>query len=342
MQEIVLYALCAVLAACVSAGAAPILRKLFAPFFLDVPGGLKRHQQPVPLLGGAAVLLGFAASLVFIRLTTAFPSGTLHSLRGVFIGGGLIFALGLADDLTKPKGISVPVKLLVQAAAAGALIYYGVHIAVFPCAWITGPLTFFWILGVTNAFNLLDIQDGLCLSQAVICTLGLAVIALPSEYIYVNFGAWALLGACAGFWPYNHLRKHKIFLGDSGSTLLGFLIAALSMGTGYSQHSNLGFLAPLLILAVPLYDTLFVMLARIVKGKNPLKGSADHAPLRLQKRGIKKSSVLLIYMAAGVFSNTLAFALTQSAPQCAVALLLLVALLMCTATLFLLRLKTFD
>lgn len=339
MREIVLYLLCAFLSAAVTAGSLPVLRKFLAPFFLDAPGGLKRHKAPVPVLGGTAVFLGVAAGLIFIRLTTNFSSGTLHSLRGVLIGGGLIFALGLADDLRKPAGVSIPVKLAVQALAAAALIYYGVQIAVFPSPWIAWPLSFFWILGVTNAFNLLDIRDGLCVSQAVICTLGMTVIALPSEYIYVNFGAMALLGACLGFWPYNHL-KNKIFLGDSGSTLLGFLIAALAMGTGYSDHCNLGFLAPLLILAVPLYDTLFVMLARMLKGKNPLKGSNDHAPLRLQKLGLSNRRILLVYMAAGLFNNILAFALVQSSPACAAALLVFTGVLFGAATVFLLRLKT--
>lgn len=342
MNTLVLYPLCALLAAAVTAGSIPVLHRTLGRFFLDAPGGLKHHAKPVPVLGGTAVLLGVAASLAFIRLTTAFPSGTLHSLRGVLVGGGLIFALGLADDLNKPKGVSVPVKLAVQAAAACALIYYGVHIAVFESPWISWPLTFLWVLGVTNAFNLLDIQDGLCVSQAAVCTLGLTVITLPSEYIYVNFGALALLGACAGFWPYNHARAYKTFLGDSGSTFLGFLIAALAIGSGYSEYSTWGFLAPLFILAVPLYDTFFVMLARGIKGKNPLKGSDDHAALRLQKLGVKKREILGLFVAAGLFANALAFALTQCAPACAAAVLAFAAVGLAAVTVFLLRLKTFH
>lgn len=340
MNEIVLYLLCALLAALITAGSLPLLRRFLGRFFMDKPGGLKKHKGAVPVLGGVAVLLGFAASLVFIRLTTAFPSGTLHSLRGVLIGGGIIFALGIADDLHKPKGVPASVKLLVQGVAACILIYYGVVINIFNSPAVSYPLTFLWVIGVTNAFNLLDIQDGLCVSQAAVCALGLVIITLPSEYIYVNFAAMALLGACVGFWPYNHLRRFKTFLGDSGSTFLGFVIAALAIGTGYSDHSNLGFLAPLLILAVPLYDTLFVMLARILKRKNPLKGSNDHIALRLQKLGLSKDEILLGYTALGVFNNLLAFALTKSAPQCAAAIFAFTFVYFVSGAIFLLRVKT--
>ncbi len=312
MNPFVLYALCALVSLAITAASVPPLRLFLAPYFMDRPGGLKKHAVPVPVLGGTAVMLGLSAGLVLIRLTTAFPSGTLHSLRGVLLGAGLVFLTGVADDLNKPDGVRAWVKLLAQGAAAVILMCYGVQIHVFESPWLAYPLTFFWVIGVTNAFNLLDISDGLCVSQAFIGALGLALIALPSEYIYVNFAALALAGACLGFWPYNHAKKRKVFLGDSGSMLLGFMLAALCMGTGYSSHSRFGFLAPFFILAVPLFDTLFVMFARLLKGKNPLMGSDDHIVLRL-KRGLKLSgrTVLTLYVALAVFNNLLAFALTR-------------------------------
>lgn len=308
MTAIHLYLLSAAVACAVTAGFLPLLRKYLGKYFSDVPAGLKKHDAPVPVLGGTAIMLGLSASLIFIRLTTDFPSGTLHSLRGILLGGGMIYLLGAADDAKKPAGLSVGLRLAVQSAAVLTLMYYGVRVSLFDSPTLSYILTFFWTLGITNAFNLLDISDGLCVSQALICALGLWLIALPSEFIYVNFCACALLGACAGFWPYNHSRRLKTFLGDSGSTLLGFIIAALAMGTGYSEHSDLGFLAPLLILAVPLFDTGFVCLMRILKGKNPLKGSNDHAALRLLHIGIARRHILLLFIGAAVFFNLLAFA----------------------------------
>lgn len=339
MNPFVLYLTAALAAGFITAIALPLLRRVAHQFFLDTPGGLKTHSGAVPVLGGAGIFMGTLASLVLIRFTTAFPSGTLHNLRGIVIGGTLIFLLGLADDLKKPKGISIPVKLLVQAVAAGALIYYGVAIHVFTSPWLSWPLTFLWVVGLTNAFNLLDIMDGLCVSQAVVCTLGLAVIALPSEYIYVNFAALALLGACLAFWPFNH-AKRKIFLGDSGSTFLGFMIAALSIGTGYSERTNWGFLAPLFILAVPLFDTAFVVLARALKGKNPLKGSNDHIALRLKKLNWPLRRILLLSAGTGVFFNVLAYTLTHCCGQIALALFIFSAAALGASTLWLLHLKT--
>ncbi len=339
MKPFVLYLQAALAAGLMTAVFLPCLRRFAAPFFLDAPGGLKTHCGAVPALGGIGIFTGTLASLTFIRFTTAFPSGTLHSLRGIFIGGTLIFLLGLADDLKKPRGLSVPVKLLVQAVAAGALIYYGVAIHVFTSPWLSWPLTFLWVVGLTNAFNLLDIMDGLCVSQAVVCTLGLAVIALPSEYIYVNFAALALLGACAAFWPFNH-AKRKIFLGDSGSTFLGFMIAALSIGTGYSELTNWGFWAPLFILAVPLFDTAFVVLARLLKGKNPLKGSNDHIALRLKKLNWPPVRILLLFAGTGIFFNILAYTLTHCCWQMALALFIFAAVALGLAALWLLHIKT--
>lgn len=340
MSTLVLYLLCACTSFVITFAALPVLRKTVANAFLDVPNELKQHAGNVPVLGGCGILLGITGSLILIRLTTAFPSGTLHTLRGVIIGGGLIFLMGLADDLKKPKGISVSVKLLIQAAATASLIYYGVAIHAFTSPWISYPLTFLWVVGLTNAFNLLDIMDGLCVSQAVVCTLGLAIITLPSEYVYVNFAALALLGACLAFWPYNHAKTHKIFLGDSGSNLLGFLIAALSIGTGYCEKSDWGFLAPLFILAVPLFDTAFVTLARLIKGKNPMKGSNDHAALRLKKRGWSAPLILLMFSLAGVTANAFAFMLTHCCIQIALVLFLAAGAFGALVTRWLLRINT--
>jgi UDP-GlcNAc:undecaprenyl-phosphate GlcNAc-1-phosphate transferase len=198
--------------------------------------------------------------------------------------------------------------------ATACLIYYGIVIRFIAIPWISFPLTFLWVVGLTNAFNLLDILDGLCTTQAMVCTLGLAIIALPSEFIYVNFAALALLGAGVAFLPFNFSASHKLFLGDSGSNLLGFLIAALCLGTGYSHSSNWGVLAPLLIAAVPLADITFVSCARILNGKNPLKGSDDHAALRLKRAGWSVHGVVYVFTVVAVGCNGLGLAVTRCTP----------------------------
>ncbi len=323
MGNSVLYLCTCTLAAVLTGLALPFLKRFAAPYLLDTPNALKKHTTPVPAIGGCAVFFSTVVTLLFVRLVTNFPTGTLHNLRGILMGGTLIFCLGLLDDLRKPQGVPMPLKLCVQALAAASLVYYGVTIQIFTSAWIVFPFTFLWLLTLTNAFNLLDIQDGLCVSQAIICTTGLAFIALPSEFVYVNFAALALLGACLSFWPHNH-AKNKFFLGDSGSTFLGFMIAALSMGTGYSRHVSSGFLAPVFILALPLFDTFFVSVARLLKGKNPLKGSDDHIALRLQRAGWSRRRILVTFCAVGIGCNLLGWIITKSS-LCVTLCLLVVA-----------------
>lgn len=315
MENFVLYLFTLTAAFGCTLAVLPLLARGLGPYLPDKPGGLKTHRRVVPVVGGCGLFFGLAAVLIFIRLITDFPSGTLHSLRGVILGGGIIFIMGLIDDLQKPAGLPVWAKLLLQAAATACLIHYGILIRVIASPFIAYPLTFLWVVGLTNAFNLLDIMDGLCTTQAMVCTLGLAVIALPSEWIYVNFAALCLLGACLAFLPFNLSTKYKLFLGDSGANLLGFLIAALCLGTGYSGISNWGFLAPLWIAAVPIADISFVTLARLKQGKNPLKGSPDHAALRLRARGWTDTRIVCVFAAVGIMSNVVAFAITVCPPQ---------------------------
>ena len=339
MNTLSLYSIALLLACAVAAGSLPFLRRMLGTVFMDPPGGLKTHTHTVPVLGGCAVMLGLTASLIFIRYTTNFPTGTLHSLRGILCGAAMVSALGILDDLTKPRGVTIALKLAVQALATLCLIGYGVHITLEGWPQLSYLLTFLWVIGLTNAFNLLDISDGLCVSQAVICALGLLLITLPGEQIYVNFCACALLGACIGFWPYNHAAKSKTFLGDSGSMLLGFLLAALAMGADYSTHSPVGFLAPLLMFTVPVFDTTFVSIIRLKTGKNPLRASPDHAALRLFKKGLSSRTVLSVFMMAGLIFNGLAFIVTKLQTPAALTVYVFTLVLWLLAGIYLTRIR---
>ncbi len=314
MDTFVLYLCTCLIAWLCTTGALWILPRLAGSYLLDAPGGLKHHGRAIPALGGSGILIGLVSSLVFIRLVTHFPTGTLHSLRGILWGGTIIFLMGMLDDFKKPQGLPIRAKLTLQAAATLCLIHYGIVIRVFTSPWLAYPLTFLWVVGLTNAFNLLDILDGLCTTQALVATLGLTLIALPSEWIYVNFAALALFGAGLAFLPFNFSTRHKLFLGDSGSNLLGFLIAALCLGTGYSDSSHWGFLAPLFIVGIPLADITFVTLARLLQHKNPFKGSPDHAALRLQVAGWPLSRILRTFILMALICNAAGSAVTICSP----------------------------
>ena len=290
----------------------PVFCKSLARYLKDTPTALKNHQGIVPLVGGASVLAGFFASLTIIRFTTNFPTGTLRNLRGIFLGTVIIFILGLIDDIRKPKGLSAVTRLIFQVLAAGCLIYFNVKIQFLPEPWGT-ILTVLWVCGLTNAFNLLDIQDGLAASQAMLASLAFLLISLPSENVYVNFLAVAIIGATLAFWPYNHgIGKIKSFLGDSGSTVLGFLLSALALGVDYSAQNPLAVFVPLLILALPIFDTVYVSVVRLSKGMSPLHGSPDHVALRLFRRGMTKNQVLISLICGSVILDILAYTITKS------------------------------
>jgi UDP-GlcNAc:undecaprenyl-phosphate GlcNAc-1-phosphate transferase len=167
-----------------------------------------------------------------------------------------------------------------------------------------------WVTGISNAINLIDIMDGLASSQALVASLGFLLISIPTEQIYVNVAASAMVGATLAFIPHNMSRKRKIFMGDMGSLMLGFLLAGLSLGTNYTQMSDVGVFAPLLILGLPVYDTFFVSFLRIKQGKSPFLGSKDHLALKLRSMGYTTEQVVLLFSSVGAILSAGAYLLT--------------------------------
>lgn len=278
---------------------------------LDHPhSSVKTHDQPVPYLGGIAIWLGFMFSLVMIRIITNFPSGTLHNLRGILLGGLCIVLLGIIDDLN-PKGIDFKKKFVFQFIAALILIYFGIHIKFVHPNYISIILTIIWVIGISNAFNIVDIMDGLSSSLAVISAGAFLIIALPTEQFYVNFAAAALAGACLGFIPFNMSKSRRIFMGDTGSLFIGFVLASLSLGTSYTQVNDVGLFAPILILGIPIYDTMLVMFYRIIQNKSPFLGSKDHFALRLEAMGFTRKQILTIACVASIVLAIIAFVSTR-------------------------------
>ncbi len=291
----------------------PLARKIaLALGWVDRPSSpIKTHKVATPVVGGIALYIAYSLTLIFLRFWTRFPTGTLHSLRALLIGGSMIFACGIFDDINKPKGLDYRVKFLIEFAAASIVLFNGIRIRFISPNYVAAFLTLLWIVGVTNALNIIDIMDGLCASQAAIAAMGFLLISLPSEELYVNFASAALAGAALGFLPWNFSKKRKIFMGDSGSLLLGFLLACVSLGTRYSDINPAGVYAPILILLVPMYDTLFVMILRLMKGKSPFMGSKDHFALRLEKMGYSRLQVVLIAAAIAAFLGFFGFLATQ-------------------------------
>jgi UDP-GlcNAc:undecaprenyl-phosphate GlcNAc-1-phosphate transferase len=291
-----LYLIAIAAAAAISFTLTPLVRALSLRFgWMDTPSSaVKTHKVTTPSLGGVAIFAGFSLTLLLLRFLTQFPTGTLRSLRGLLLGAGVVFVLGVVDDLKKPDGLHFKPKFGFQSLGALLLVLFGLRIQFISPDYLAVALTILWVVGVTNAFNIIDIMDGLSASQAAIAAVGFLMISLPSEELYVNFASAALAGAAAGFIPWNMSSRYKIFMGDSGSMTLGFVLAAVSLGTRYSDVNDLGVFAPLLILLVPIYDTFFVMFLRIRKGQSPFLGSKDHFALRLEKLGYDRGHIVVM------------------------------------------------
>ena len=327
MRDPGLLVVCFLFAGAISFFLTPLVRALALRWgVIDAPtSAVKTHKEPTPVFGGVAIYTGFVATMILVRLMTGYPTGTLTNLRSLVIGGTLVFLLGLVDDFLRPQGVDYKPKFAVQILAASLLVLFGLRIRFIEPSWVAAAVTMIWAVGVTNAFNIIDIMDGLSASQAAVAALGFLLLSLPSEELYVNVASAALAGATVGFLPWNFSKKRKVFMGDSGSLTIGFVLAGISLGTRYSDMNDAGVFAPLLILFVPVFDTFFVSILRLNQGKSPFLGSKDHYALRLEKTGLTRPQIVLVSAGAATFFSFCAFLATQYDLKGAVAVYLLVA-----------------
>jgi len=255
--------------------ATPLMRKAALQLgIVDRPDGkLKKHEDSIPYLGGIAVYVAF---LLTVGLLTDFDKETL----GLLLSGSIALMVGLIDDF----GVLTPwQKLIGQAVAAMVLVRSGTFIKlVFLPTWLAMPLTVLWILAVTNAFNIIDIMDGLASGVAAIAALSIAAANFMAQRDSQAFLALVLAGSALGFLKHN-FHPARIFLGDAGSMFVGFMLAALSMNAGYTRVNLLAVISPALILGIPLFDLMLVMWIRWRNSIPVMKGSPDHFALRLRR-----------------------------------------------------------
>jgi UDP-GlcNAc:undecaprenyl-phosphate GlcNAc-1-phosphate transferase len=330
------YILSFFMALAISAGCTPLVRKTAIRFHvLDHPiNQVKTHTEPVPYLGGLAVFSSFIITLIVLRLTTNFPTGTLRALRGIFIGGVLIVILGMLDDL-HIRGIHFTIKFFIQLIGACVLLAFDIRIKFIGNPIIATIFTVLWVVGITNAFNLIDIMDGLSSSIAVIASLGFLLISIPTDMLYVNFASIAIMAASLGFIPYNLSKRYRIFLGDTGSLFIGFVLSALALGTSFTTVNRISVFAPILVLGIPIYETILLIYHRLKKGKSPFMGSKDHFALRMEKLGLSRRFILLITVCAAFILSGIAFVSTRIPDIPAIGLYVLVAILFIFVSLWL-------
>jgi UDP-GlcNAc:undecaprenyl-phosphate/decaprenyl-phosphate GlcNAc-1-phosphate transferase len=287
-------------------GATPVMRRL-APHLglIDQPGARKVHTNPVPLMGGVGLYAAIIAALLIFgdRFNVA-------QLVSILVGGTWVSFLGVCDDRW---GLSPMLKLGGQIVAALILIVSGVGVTAFGLPAVNTLVTLVWVVGITNALNLLDNMDGL--SGGVAATAAayfLVMAALSGQYLVAALSA-ALLGACLGFLAYN-FNPASIFMGDTGSLFLGFLLAALGIKLRFPANSAMvTWMVPVMTLGVLILDTSLVTISRLRRGLNPLTTPGkDHLSHRLVAAGYsQREAVLMLYIVAEAF-GLLALLLTRA------------------------------
>jgi UDP-GlcNAc:undecaprenyl-phosphate/decaprenyl-phosphate GlcNAc-1-phosphate transferase len=304
--------------------AATFVMRRLAPAigFVDKPGARKIHVNPKPLGGGVAIFLGLALPML-IGLSVAHMQSppiksdilttNLDGIRAqtpgalIFLGCALaVHILGLFDDR---KAMGPFVKLFIQLGITAFMVWQlklGALTALGPV--VSFIVTVLWIGGITNAFNFLDNMDGLSAGVAAVCTTAFLITALSIQQWFVSATLALLLGSLIGFLCHN-FPPAKIFMGDSGSLLIGFVLGTLTVRTTYlrpGQDFAAGWyviFAPMIVLAVPLYDFVVVSIIRLGKGKSPFVGDTNHFSHRLVRRGMSKmTAVLCIYLIAAATS----------------------------------------
>ena len=306
----------------------PVVKNLaFKVGAVDVPKDNRRmHDHPIPRMGGLAIFFGFILSaLLYVEMTPQF--------RGMLLGGVIIVVLGIFDDI---YALGAKFKLVIQIIAALVAVLSGNVIAVisnpnvlspnpwWDLGWLSYPATVLWIVAITNAVNLIDGLDGLACGVSTISALTMLVISLAVADGPVAIVMAALAGACIGFLPYN-LNPAKIFMGDTGSTFLGYVLAPVSIQGLFKYYAVISFLVPFIILGLPILDTTVAFTRRILKGQSPMVADRSHIHHKLIDMGLnQKQAVATLYIISGVLGLSAVMLATTTGGKAALFILALV------------------
>ena len=270
---------------------------------IDVPKDARRmHKVPIPRLGGLAIFIGFMVSILLFSEITP-------ELRSILLGAVIIVVLGVVDDI---MALPAMLKFVVQIVAALIPATHGVTILAFSnpnifsdnLYWVLGslsiPFTVLWIVAINNSVNLIDGLDGLANGVSAISATTMLVIALVSDQSAVAVVLAALVGACVGFMPYN-MNPAKMFMGDTGATFLGYILATMSIQGLFKYYAVISFVVPFLILGLPIFDTTFAFIRRIAHGQSPMHPDRSHIHHRLIDMGLnQKQAVATLYVISAI------------------------------------------
>ncbi|HAA43461.1 MAG TPA: undecaprenyl-phosphate alpha-N-acetylglucosaminyl 1-phosphate transferase [Ruminiclostridium sp.] len=276
---------------------------------VDQPKARGMHDKPMPRMGGIAIFLGFIFTVLVV--TPSVEAFEWKQISGLLVGGMIIFLLGFFDDI---YNLNAKLKFLIQVIAALVVIYSDIRIEFVTWPFAEGnililekisiPITLFWIVGVTNAVNLIDGLDGLAAGVSSIAAICLMILSMFSPNPIGPVAAIlmaALAGSCLGFLPYN-FNPAKIFMGDTGSTFLGFVLAVSSIQGLIKGYTAVTILIAVLVLALPIFDTTFAILRRIISRRPIMEADRGHIHHRLVDKGYsQKQAVITLYGISGGF-----------------------------------------
>ena len=276
----------------------PLVRTLAVKIgAIDAPDARKVHQVSIPRLGGLAIYIGYMVSLLY-------SVKDISSVKGWLIGSVILVAVGIWDDV---KQIGPKTKLLGQIVAAlmlpifdNAIHFISIGDHMLYLEYLSIPLTVFWIVGFTNIVNLIDGLDGLAAGISLIACIAICIVTLQMGQVDLACITLALAGAACGFLRYN-FNPAKIFMGDTGSMLLGYTMAAISVMGSVKTAATVGLVVPVIVLGLPILDTLFAIVRRRINGRPVFQPDKGHLHHRLLAMGLtQKQAVLLMYAITAV------------------------------------------
>jgi UDP-GlcNAc:undecaprenyl-phosphate GlcNAc-1-phosphate transferase len=305
----------------------PLVIKLAHRFgALDIPKDNRRvHNKPMPLWGGVAIYVGFFLSmLIFSNIET-------QKLIGLFVSSTLILVTGMIDDV---KDLGAKTKLVIQIICAGILVKAGFEINYFTNFFgesgyihlgiLSVPVSIIWIVGVTNTVNLIDGLDGLAAGISAIAAVTLGYIAFTNHRYDAAMITLILAGSSAGFLPHN-FNPAKIFMGDTGALFLGLVLSAISIEGALKGATALTVVVPILALGVPIFDTAFAILRRMINKRPIMEADKGHLHHRMLSTGLNQRKVVLSMYLISALMGAGAIALLKHDYMNAVALLAIAA-----------------
>ena len=301
---------------------------------VDKPDARKVHTIPIPRIGGIGIYLAFTSAIIFVSVISNFEGETLNTIRGLLISGSLMFLVGIIDDY---KNLPAKVKLMGQIIAAAVLVM-GFNVRVdfitdplgdyIYLEWLAIPATIFWLVGLTNTVNLIDGLDGLAAGVSGLAATTILLVAMEQHFFLITILTAGLAGAAFGFLFYN-TNPARIFMGDSGSLFLGFMLAAISIVGAMKSATTVALVVPILALGIPILDTTFAILRRYLGGQPIFKPDKGHLHHRLLSLGFtQRQAVLLMYVISAMLGVS-AIVLTEVNSQVAgfVLLIIIVAIM---------------